>query len=156
MRQHQECHIGMYAVEITGLIGFPDDAANKYIRKNFSPEKGGLYEIPEVMGDGKASTIFFEMKDLKTDGFCMAPVIHIAKFDPSSPLDIGMLSHEVVHATLFIMDKIGQEVDLKMHEHLCYLHQNIMCCLLKDWNEGCRYKAKKKPQRKPRKRGKKQ
>lgn len=56
-------------------------------------------------------------------------IIHTTTWGPE-PGDMGVFSHEVLHAALFCCEHIGQEIDTIAHEHLTYLHQFIFETLM--------------------------
>jgi hypothetical protein len=100
----------IYPIEIVFCIGKTIEEISDYCYKKFESKKFLLEELEplrESAGfcyDGGRGTLIISVKNVNTPHF------------------IGILSHEISHATFFICDRLGIDTKTSPQEAYCYLN----------------------------------
>lgn len=107
--------IGLYGERIRVYVGTAEEYV-KSLKKEFDidkekPMKNGEYCFCEYMG--------------KEDGFKSFHSIWVDSFS-SSPRDICLMTHEVLHCTFNLLDRVGMSHSEESEEAYTYLMQYIM------------------------------
>ena len=100
-----------------------------------------LYPISLMVawgGDNKWSSEDFEDVELKADAATTYLCKHkptdrmcvlIRFYDKSFMSDYGLVSHESLHAAMFILDYVGSKISADYHEHAAYLAGWVANCI---------------------------
>ena len=89
-------------------------------------------------GDNKWSSEDFEDVELKADAATTYLCKHkptdrmcvlIRFYDKSFMSDYGLVSHESLHAAMFILDYVGSKISADYHEHAAYLAGWVANCI---------------------------
>lgn len=103
----------IYHIPIHVFIGKYNDY-NRYIKNTFKT-------IIEDNGD-KADGITVPIKD---DGLCNIITVWLSRLNINDAYDLSVLTHECVHASTMIFEKIGAKIELDNDEHVAYMSQYI-------------------------------
>lgn len=103
--------MSQYDAHFLALLGWPKPKVKAFFRKKFD------YDF-----------VF------DSDGCCIAFtnrtfVIVVNEWD-KTPATLALLTHEVLHGALLMLNQIGQGVCTRDHEHLTYLVQHIFQMIL--------------------------
>lgn len=104
----------MYQSKILVLTDCTKEEANAYMKKKYDVKTSLFGENPVHQAVTNA---------ISKSGFYFISVVWVPKIK-NDPFHIGMLSHELCHAIMFILERVGQTVDHVNHEHFCYMLQH--------------------------------
>lgn len=105
-------NLPQYGIYVTGLLGWTPEHVRYFFLKKFECESP-----VEDEPDGRCITM-----NHPREGFHI--IVYLSRWD-KQPETIALLSHECLHATMSILDMMGQAVCTKEHEHVTWLHQHI-------------------------------
>ena len=116
----------IYAIPVHVFIGEYDKYYN-YILNN--------YDTTIVDNGEKALGVTVPVKDKEG---CSIITLWLSRFKSNDSNDLSILTHECVHASNMIFDKIGVKIDSDNDEHVAYMTQYLFYQTVRTYNKNKR------------------